>query len=230
MNHYFVQQNDQMNLTSTNQRAGDLNIQQLHTFRLVIECGGYAAAAKESHLSVPAVWQHIRALEQAYEVKLFDRVGRGVKPTAAAKRLYQVVDETLIRLESTFDVVRHCSRDETIRLVTGVRMMLEDLAEPLARFRKRGRNQLIIRHGNSHRAEQLLLSGEADLAMTLAPGLAQGSDQLHYEPAYFVDFLAASKRNHAFAKTDSTSLRELVKHDLIVTSPSTFGRDALDQA
>lgn len=70
-------------------RSVDISIQQLHTFRKVMECGGYAAAAKVSHLSTPAVWQHIQALENAYGVQLFERVGRQVKPTAAATRLHE---------------------------------------------------------------------------------------------------------------------------------------------
>ena len=125
------------------------------------------------------------------------------------------------------------SPDDAIRitLVTGVRMMLEDLAVPLRRFRKRfPDNQLSIRHGNNRVAEELILADEADLALTLEAGFGQQSQHIHYEPAYSVEFLAVSWKKHPFFATSRTSLRELVKHDLIVTIPGTHGRDALDQA
>jgi DNA-binding transcriptional LysR family regulator len=211
-------------------RSSAINIAHLHTFRQVMQKGGYAAAAKVSHLSVPSVWQHVQALEKAYGVSLFERVGRQVQPTDAAKRLYEQVDGVLVRLESTFDVVRGSFADETIRIVTGVRMMLEDLAGPLAAFHQRNSNHLVIRHGNDRRAEELLLSDEADIAMALEPGLKQGSPLIHYEPAYQVDFLAVTKKNHPYTKAKSQSLRELAKHDLVVTTTGTHGRDALDQA
>jgi DNA-binding transcriptional LysR family regulator len=211
-------------------RAADLNIAQLHTFRLVMRQGGYAAAAKVSHLSVPSVWQHIQALEKAYGVPLFERIGRQVAPTDAAHRLYQEVDGILVRLESTFDVVQGSSENEKIRMVSGVRMMLEDLAGPLADFRRQHPNRLVIRHGNDRRAEELLLADEADIAMALEPGLKQGSPLIHYEPAYTVDFLAVAKKSHAYAKAKSHGLRELARHALIVTTVGTHGRDALDQA
>ena len=211
-------------------RAVDLNIAQLHTFRLVMQHGGYAAAARVSHLSVPSVWQHIQALEKAYRVRLFDRVGRQVHPTDAAKRLYAEVDGILVRLESTFDIVQGSSADQTIRMVSGVRMMLEELAQPLAAFHQRYPNPLVIQQGNERRAEQLLLADEADIAMTLEPGLRQASPLIHYEPAYTVDFLAVMKKNHAYAKAKSFGLRELARHALVVTTVGTHGRDALDQA
>lgn len=212
------------------ERSSELSVQQLHTFRLVMQQGGYAAAARVSSLSVPSVWQHIQTLEKTYGVELFKRVGRQVQPTLAAGRLYGQVDEILIRLESTFGVVRDTANDETIRLVTGVRMMMEDLAPPLASFRKRFSNRLVIRHGDNRRAEELLINDEADLALTLEPGFQQDSDQIHYEPAYVVDFLAVTKRSHPFAAADTDGLEELVKHDLIVTAAGTHGRDALDHA
>mgnify|MGYP002628039454 CR=1 FL=1 len=211
-------------------RSVDISIQQLHTFRKVMECGGYAAAAKVSHLSTPAVWQHIQALENAYGVQLFERVGRQVKPTAAATRLHEVVDEILVRLESAFDVVQESHSEEAIRIVTGVRMMIEDLAGPFARFRQRHTNRLEIRHGNNARAEELLLAGETDIAMSLESGFQQESPLIHYEPAYLVEFFAVTNPDHPFAKAKPASLRSLVKHELIVTVPGTHGRNALDHA
>ena len=209
----------------------DLQVQQLYTFRHVYELGGYAAAAAQSDFSVPTVWQHIRAVEKAYHVKLFEKAGRRVQPTAAAHRLYDAVDEILVSLESTFELLEGNSSDrETIRIVSGNRMMLEDLADPLRTFQKKYPNRLMIRHGNNKRAEELLVADEADMALSLEAGPEKASSKIHYEPAYFVDFLAVSPKRHPYAETASGSLRELVKHPLIVTAPGTHGRDALDQA
>ncbi len=211
-------------------RSADLSVAQLHTFRDVMREGGYAAASKVSHLSVPSVWQHIQALEKAYRVKLFARVGRRVEPTDAARRLYEQVDGILESLDSTFDVALNEPRHRAIRLVTGVRMWLEDLTNPIAKFQRRRRIPLVIRHGNEQRAEDLLLRDEADLALTLEPGLRGGSTQIHYEPAYTVEFLAVAKKSHPYAHAKSASLAELARHELIVTGTGSHGRDALDQA
>lgn len=210
-------------------RSRELNISQLRTFQQVMQEGGYAAAAKVSHLSVPSVWQHIQSLEKIYGVKLFERSGRQVTPTPAAVKLQEQVESILVQLDSTFDVMTD-SADQVIRMVSGVRMMLEDLAAPLAVFHCRHPNHLVIQHGNDQRAEELVLADQADLALTLEPGLKQTSPLIHYEPVYKVDFLAVGRKTHPYFKAKSSTLRELARHALVVTAIGTHGRDALDQA
>ena len=209
--------------------SADLSLPQLHTFRLVFELGGYSAAAESASMSVPTVWHHIQELERVYGTALFTKVGRRVVATEAARRLYASLDEILVRLDSTFELV-----DEDpavpITIVTGVRMMMEDLAEPLAAVRSRFTNPILIRQGNDQRAEELILSDEADIALTLEPDVGNVSPLIHYQPAYSVEFLAVAPRTHSLARVTRISLRELVKHPLVVTAPGTHGRDALEQA
>lgn len=222
---------DSVAVNSTSRRSGELQVQQLQTFRDVYVQGGYSQAAAESGNSVAKVWQQIRSLEQQYAVKLFEKSGRAVYPTAAADRLFAVVEDLLAGLESTFDVVGdEGARTRPLRIVTGVRMMMEDLAAPLTEFRRQASCPLVIRNGGNQRAEELLLSGEADLSLALEPGVGKASSAIHYEPAWYVDFLAIAPRRHPFAQKATSSLRELVRHPLIVTAEGTHGRDALEQA
>ena len=211
-------------------RSIDLTVAQLRTFQQVMQEGGYAAAARVSHLSVPSVWQQIQTLEKVYGVSLFEKEGRLVRPTEAAERLYEQVESILVHLESTFDLISKSSENQAIRMVAGARMMLEDLAEPLAAFKKSHANHVVIRQGNDRRAEELLLDDAADIAMALEPGLKQKSPHIHYEPAYTVEFLAVAKKTHPYMKSRSGHLTELAKHELVVTLSGTHGRDALDQA
>ena len=212
-------------------RSADLQVQQLLTFRSVYELGGYSAAAEHTGMSVPAAWQQIQGLERCYSVELFQKVGRRIEPTHAADRLYRVLDDILTSLESTFDLVQRdaCGKQQ-LTLVTGVRMLMEDLAAPLQSFRCRYDQRLMIRHGNNRRAEEMLLTGEADLAMSLEARPQMQSDAIHYEPAYLVEFFAVAPKRHPWTSVRSGSLQELVKHPLIVTAEGTHGRDALEQA
>ena len=212
-------------------QSTDLNVQQLQTFQCVFEEKGYAPAARRLKLSVPTVWQQIQAVERLYGVSLFEKQGRGIIATESAEKLYVQYSEILAGLDSTFDLIADDkSATGPIRLVTGVRMFMEDLASPLCSFRKEFENQLVIRHGNNRRAEKLILDGSADLALTLEAGHSKSDERIHYEPAYMIDFLAISSQEHAYAQSSQNSLRELVKHDLVVTLPGTHGREALDHA
>ncbi len=212
-------------------RSTELSVQQLYTFVQVFQLGGYAAAARSLELSVPTVWQQIQAIERLYGASLFEKHGRGIEPTKLAKLLHDQFSEILAGLDSTFDLVHHAEDAQApITLVSGVRMLMEDLAAPLERFRRGFDNRIVIRHGDNRVAEELVLSGEADLALTLEAGHEKNSPLIHYEPAYFVEFLAVAAPKHPFALAPKHSLRELVRHDLIVTTSGTHGRAALDQA
>ncbi|MBV8183076.1 MAG: LysR family transcriptional regulator, partial [Hyphomicrobiales bacterium] len=64
-----------------------LNPDHLRAFAEVIELGGFSAAAERLHLTQPAVSQQVRQLERRFSLKLIERVGGKVTPTAAGTEL-----------------------------------------------------------------------------------------------------------------------------------------------
>src|SRR5271163_1175467 len=60
-----------------------LNLDQLEAFAAVVELGSFSAAAARLNLTQPAVSFQIRQLEQRLGLRLVERVGRRVQPTAA---------------------------------------------------------------------------------------------------------------------------------------------------
>ncbi|ARP96777.1 LysR family transcriptional regulator [Bordetella genomosp. 13] len=66
-----------------------LNLDHLRIFLDVIEQGSFSAAAERNGLTQPAVSQQVRQLERRYGLRLAERVGRRVAPTAAGHELVQ---------------------------------------------------------------------------------------------------------------------------------------------
>lgn len=64
---------------------------QLETFIRVADAGSFNKAAEEAYITPTAVIKQINLLEDALEVKLFERTHRGLKLTKAGKSLYQDV-------------------------------------------------------------------------------------------------------------------------------------------
>ncbi len=60
-----------------------MDLNQLATLVAVAETGSLSAAARERHITQPAVSLQIKALEQELGVRLLDRRGRSTRPTAA---------------------------------------------------------------------------------------------------------------------------------------------------
>lgn len=78
----------------------DFNLYPLHVFRLVVRNGSASRAARELHISQPAVSAHLRSLEQRLGESLFERTPRGMLLTGIgeavleqANRLFALYDE-----------------------------------------------------------------------------------------------------------------------------------------
>jgi DNA-binding transcriptional LysR family regulator len=62
--------------------------------RTVVEAGTLTAAAESLGFTVSAVSQQLATLEAQAGTKLFERVGRGVRPTAAGRLLAARADRS----------------------------------------------------------------------------------------------------------------------------------------
>lgn len=64
-----------------------MELRHLQALQAVLDEGTFAAAARKRHLTQPALWAQVKALEDTLGVPLFRRQGRGVVPTAACRDL-----------------------------------------------------------------------------------------------------------------------------------------------
>src|SRR5689334_21723360 len=61
---------------------------RLTVFRVVAERQSFTSAAEVLHVSQPAVTAHVKALEEALGVRLFERTNAGARLTRAGERLH----------------------------------------------------------------------------------------------------------------------------------------------
>jgi molybdate transport repressor ModE-like protein len=83
----------------------DLELRLIRSFLAVAHSGKISAAAKQLHLSQPAVTAHLRRLEEIVEKPLVTRSTRGVHLTREGHELQALANEiqgTLSRIESSF--------------------------------------------------------------------------------------------------------------------------------
>lgn len=72
-----------------------MELQQLKTFVVVAREGSITRASELLHVSQPAVSAHIKTLEDALDLTLFERTARGMRLTADGQRLLAKAQETL---------------------------------------------------------------------------------------------------------------------------------------
>lgn len=110
-----------------NINRGDFMIDdKLITFVEVVECENYTLAAKNLHLTQPAVTQHIQALERYYQQKLILNTHKSFSLTQAGKMFYkyakmQIHNEKLFQQQLTL---------QSIPIVIGTTLSIADYYIP----------------------------------------------------------------------------------------------------
>ena len=80
--------------------APNLHLQQLAYLREVARQGSLTRAAEALHVSQPALSQALTELERRFGVPLFERAGRGRRPTAAGREAIAFAEEVLSLAEA----------------------------------------------------------------------------------------------------------------------------------
>ena len=83
-----------------------MDLRHLRSLIAVIDHGGLRTAAAAEHIAQPAITRHLQALERDLGVTLFERSGRGVKPTPTARQLYDTTKPHLIALDQAAAAIR----------------------------------------------------------------------------------------------------------------------------
>jgi len=67
-----------------------INHAQLRAFHAVASEGSFTRAAAALRVTQPTISAEVKELEDAYAVKLFERIGRGVEITELGKALHEI--------------------------------------------------------------------------------------------------------------------------------------------
>lgn len=161
-----------------------INLNQLRVFESVFRTKSMTHAARELHLTQSGVSQHIKALEDVLELKLFDRIKQKLVPTPSARELYKHTAKSFEDIETILNKLKKTDKELTGMVSIGTpiefgnNIMLPLLTEfqklnPKVRFK--------IRQGFPFEMNHLLLSGELDFAFVDSFAMDKG---IHTEPVY----------------------------------------------
>jgi DNA-binding transcriptional LysR family regulator len=149
-----------------------LSIDQLRTLALVVELGSFSGAARRLNLTQPAVSLQLRELESLCGVRLVERLGKTVLPTAAGRRMLGYAKRITAEADRALDCVR-AHRDGhvgTVHLGTGPTVLAFLLPSLLQALRARyPKLELIITTGTTIDIVERLMANTVDIGFTALP-------------------------------------------------------------
>lgn len=145
-----------------------INLNQLRIFEAVYRTQSMTKAARELHLTQSGISQHIKSLEEALGVDLFDRIRQRLVPTAPGRFLYEVCQAKLKDLENALEEVSRQEGELTgqVRIGVPAEFGINMVVPLVAEFLKK-HPQVDVRMSIELADEmnRMLLRGEVDLAI-----------------------------------------------------------------
>jgi DNA-binding transcriptional LysR family regulator len=200
-----------------------LDSQNLIAFLQVAELGSFSLAGEKLHLTQPAVSKRIAALEDQLQVRLFDRIGRGINLTEAgrvllpnAQKIIRDVDESRRQLADLSGQV-----GGELLLATSHHIGLHRLPPILRQFsRQFPRVDLQLSFWDSEKAYAQVLQGQVDLAViTLSP---DSHPALESKSIWQDELAFVASPDHPLTQLESLKLKDLVNYPAILPEPTTY--------
>lgn len=217
--------------TASRRYFKELRFQQYRSLCALARHQSFVGAAAQLSLSVPAVWQQVRALEQDLDTPLVRRQGRGVRLTDDALLLLELVSPLVAGFDSI--PARFADRQEKAvrRLVvaTTASLLAYDLKRPVREFRRTDPQvHLALIDRPPTEVASLVENGQADLGITSHAQEEPRSTLLEYDPLCNWPYLLICPRQHPLARQRTIRLSDLARYPLVLSQGSRL-RSRLDR-
>lgn len=191
-----------------------MDIHHLRVFAAVFKHRSFSKASEELRLTQPTVSDHIKALEEELNCKLFDRLPRKIIPTREAAVLIVRAQEIIERLEGFRDVLAEFRKDLSGHLVIGASTIPGTYILPglTALFRQKNPSVLFEIAVSDSRAIIDKVAGDELLVGIVGAKLE--SRQVDYKP--FLDDELIAVAAGSFEMKKSISLSEIADFPIVM--------------
>jgi DNA-binding transcriptional LysR family regulator len=191
-----------------------MDIHHLRVFASVFKNRSFSKASEELHLTQPTISNHIKALEDEFDCKLFDRLGRTILPTKEAEVLYSHSMELIERTNNLREAVGLIKKDISGKLIIGASTIPGVYLLPgfMSEFRKKFPSisfQILI--SDSKGIIENISRHELLLGIV---GAKLGNEHIKYMP-FIEDELIVVSSPH-LSKNRMMTLQELLKFPLVL--------------
>ena len=198
-----------------------MELRHIRSFIAVADSGHLTRAADELHVSQPALSQQIRQLEEELGTPLFDRIGRGIRLTAAgevfrshARRIFDEVGQA----QKSIGELEALDRGSlTVGAVQTVNAYL--IPTLVSTFSKsHPRVAVRVEEGSADDIERGVIDGRLTLGFTFVPPRQTG---LGVEKLFDEELVLVTARKHRLARRTKIAVSMLADESLILL-PETF--------
>ncbi len=204
-----------------------INHAQIRAFHRVASEGSFTRAAEALRVTQPTLSGQVKALEDAYGVRLLDRRGRRVEPTELGRALLEVT-RRLFSLEDEADQLLSAARGLTRGHLRVGADAPYSIVPVIAEFNRRYPGLTVsISVGNSDKVLGDLVDHETDVAMLAN---IEGDPRLHVLPFHSDRLVLFVERRHPWARRKAVRLADVAGQRMILREQGSTTRRIFETA
>lgn len=207
-----------------------LTLRQMEAFRAVARLSSFSQAARELHISQPALSATIRKLEASIGAKLFDRDTRNVRLTSAGREVLAVTESLFDDFDKALSSLQAFLAGKRGRLsVAASPSIAAGFLPPVIRAFRTVHPEVDLQFSDvlAETAIAMVRAGDVDLA--LAPQLSADPD-LDCRPVFLDSMVVLGRADHPLLRRRRITWRDLAPYDLISPNRSSNVRQLVDAA
>lgn len=208
-----------------------MNTDQLRAFCTAVKTGSISRAARDLHLTQPALSQQIQALEAQFGVELLKRNHRGVEPTAAGKAVFESGQRMLTLAGNLKEEVARIAGSTSQRLAVGASSGIGGYALPCSVYLfKEKYPEADIRLMVANTAEILERLEDREISVGLVEGPVEPRPELVATPLSVDELVLIVPPGGTWEGKTEISLEELRQQPLLVREDGSGTRHTLEAA
>lgn len=149
-----------------------MNTKNLETLMAIIETGSFQKAATRLDYTPSAVTSQIKQLENELSIRLFEKIGRKMELTQAAKDVLPIIEAILNNVEQLNNYKKDISEiTGTLRLVAPDSIFIYNMQPIIKKILHTAPNiRLIVNSLPSHEINKAIVDGSADIGIDCDKG------------------------------------------------------------
>lgn len=208
-----------------------MDLESLRSFYHVARERSFSRAARNLHISQPAMSVRIKGLETELGERLFDRARKDVQLTEAGSVLFKSAEKIFADVEEARARLRELKESGAghVRLGCSDTVSLYLLPPVLKKFRKKfPAAEITIRNAYSAAILDMLVRSELDFGIVMLPPSIDR--RLEARDLYTESFVVACKKGDPLLRRKEVSLSALDGRPMVALERGTVTRDAIDRA
>lgn len=205
-----------------------MDLWRLQVFCRVVELRSFSRAAKAVYLSQPTVSSHIKDLENHFECRLVDRLGREVIPTKAGNLLYDYATKIIALKQEAENALADFHGKIKGRLTIGGSTIPAGYILPplLGRFKEDYPEVVVtLVQGDTERIIRDTLDGNVELGIV---GAKAKEVQLVQKKIIDDQMFLITPRRHRWATKRYVVMGELIREPFIMREPGSGTRKSIE--